>query len=98
MTRLVQASGESENKARDELKAALRDRSLPSGGEITSESTVSELLDYWLDEIERSERTKQTIACYRRVIDKAIRPALGGLRLREADDAVAGEQVQVPTG
>lgn len=85
VTRLVQASGETEAKARDALKVALRDRSTPPGsGVLTSSSTVSALLDYWLDEVERSDRSRQTVAYYRRAVERSIRPALGGLRLHEA--------------
>lgn len=85
VTRLVQATGETEAKARNALKASLVDRSRPSGGEaITSESTVAELLDYWLDEIDRSERADSTKAYYRRAVEKAIKPALSEVRLYEA--------------
>ncbi|WP_078111750.1 tyrosine-type recombinase/integrase [Gordonia sp. IITR100] len=84
VTRLVQASGDTEAKAKAALKVALRDRSRPTGSEISSESTVTELMDYWLDEIGRSDRSPQTISYYRRTIEKAIKPALGGLRLHEA--------------
>lgn len=84
VTRLVQASGDTEAKAKSALRIALRDRARPTGGEVTSESTVEQLLDYWLDEIERSDRVPQTVAYYRRNVEKAIKPALGGVRLREA--------------
>lgn len=84
VTRLVQASGDTEAKAKSALRISLRDRARPTGGEITSESTVAQLLDYWLDEIGRSARAPQTIAYYRRTVEKAIVPALGGVRLREA--------------
>ena len=65
VTRLVQASGDTEAKAKSALRISLRDRARPTGGEITSESTVAQLLDYWLDEIGRSARAPQTIAYYR---------------------------------
>ncbi|GAA4755979.1 tyrosine-type recombinase/integrase [Gordonia alkaliphila] len=85
MTRLVQATGETEAKAKSELKTALRDRSRPAGGEvITSDSTVAELLDYWLDEVDRSDRSSSTKSYYRRAVEKAIKPGLAEVRLHEA--------------
>lgn len=85
VTRLVQATGETEAKAKNALKEALLNRSRPAGGEvITSDSTVAELLDYWLDEVDRSDRSDSTKAYYRRAVEKAIKPGLSDVRLYEA--------------
>jgi len=64
------------------------------GALVTSHSgTVSDLVDRWLEAV-TPERTPYTIKEYRRLADRAIKPALGAMRLskltaRQLDDLYA---------
>ena len=92
----VEASGKTAAAAKRALVLALRDRSAPSGREVTPEMRLSVLGELWLEELALEERVRpQTIDCYRRVWQKHLVPAVGQLRVRETsvsriDRAVRG--------
>ena len=86
--RHVERVGASQAGAQQLLLAALRDRGKASrSGEITAESTVRELGELWLAEIERAvglgKRSPNTLALYRLQFDRHVRDGIGRLRVRE---------------
>ena len=50
--------------------------------DITADMRLSQLGKLWLIECEQSERTPQTVAQYRAIVEKIIEPGLGGLQIR----------------
>ena len=65
----------------DHLRAAPRDVS----GDVTSEMTIEQLADAWIDEILIEDRVKrQTVAHYTGNLHYLILPAIGDLTIREA--------------
>lgn len=87
VTRQVKANGASGAKAETALKVSLRDRKRSQGGEkLTTKSTVEDLLNLWMvTPPPRGSRSPQTLAGYRRCIDKIILPGLRQVRLSEAN-------------
>lgn len=72
-------------KAEAALKKKLRDRQHQQGGdEITLDSTISQLCDLWMRDVDQSNRAQATKDYYRRIVTNTIKPALGQVRLREA--------------
>jgi integrase len=87
-TRQVKAHGASGAKAEAALKATLTQRQHSAGGGgLTSDSLVGKLLDCWMADIQKSDRAPQTIEYYERAVEKVIRPALGGITVRECGTA-----------
>jgi integrase len=85
VTREVEAHNTTAAKAENKLRVMLRDRSTPSGDDITPDTRIRQLADLWLEEITATGRiVQQTIDRYRACLDQAIRKALGELRIREA--------------
>jgi len=85
VTREVEAHDTTGAKAENKLRVMLRDRSAPSGDDITADTRIRELADVWLEEITTSERIgQQTIDRYTACLRQVILKALGELRLREA--------------
>lgn len=84
-TRQVSATGKTGAKAKDALREKLAARAVPLGGDfLNSESTVSVLADAWLADVEADGEVKEnTLVDYRRNVRLHVKPALGGLRLRE---------------
>lgn len=63
-TRLVQATGDTGKSAERALKAKLADRSLfqPSSSALTPDSPFSDLVAYWLEDLELEDRlSKRTL-------------------------------------
>lgn len=85
-TRQVRATGPTGASAERTLTERLRDRSRAgTGDELTRDSTISQLADYWIAHIERKgEVTEQTIETYQGTIRRHIIPGLSGVRLHEA--------------
>ncbi|WP_328856354.1 site-specific integrase [Williamsia herbipolensis] len=71
--------------AERKLVTALRDRSRAGAAdEITPDTTLAAVADLWLSSLDAGGRhTDQTISLYRSAVDRHIRPALGGVRVRE---------------
>lgn len=92
-TRQLRARGTTAAKAKAALKLKIRDRQHAVGHDnLDADSTVAQLADRWmLDDVERGlgrggkPRTANTVAYYRRVVDKIIKPGLSDVTLREAD-------------
>src|SRR5688572_8976116 len=83
-TRRVTATASSKAAAERALRALLAERARPGGEEITPDTRLHELARYWLAHLDSEQRIEaSTISEYRRVLEKVVLPALGGLRLRE---------------
>lgn len=86
ITRDVERNGATKGAAENVLKEALRDRARVVGtDELKPDSKVTELVDQWWPEWQRSvDHSPNTAYNYRRMIDRFVLPGLGSLRLREA--------------
>ncbi len=69
--------------SRREAKAALArlEVEVASGRVGPSDPTVTELLERWMEHLERLGRSDSTLYNYRRYINRELGPAIGGLRL-----------------
>jgi integrase len=65
------------------LKTALRDRAAPGESEVTSNTRLSDLAGRWLADVERAEKSANTLRVYRVAVASYVNPSIGGLRLRE---------------
>ncbi|MEV8515918.1 site-specific integrase [Dactylosporangium sp. NPDC051484] len=84
-TRDVAATGSTGPAAVRALTVKLRDRTTPNDDEITRDTRIDTLADLWLDQMAAEEQVvPQTLNTYESSLRSKIRPALGGLRLREA--------------
>lgn len=80
-TKRVRATGTSKTAATNKLKERCRTMlATTDTNTLTSTSTLTALLDYWLTEHECATSSKKA---YRGLIGKHIAPALGGVRLNE---------------
>lgn len=82
----VTAQGPSASAAARELTQRLLARvaESPASGDVTPDTRMSQLGALWLEEITDQERLRdQTLAHYRRTVERVINPALGELRLRD---------------
>ncbi|WP_344024845.1 site-specific integrase [Pseudonocardia kongjuensis] len=84
----VERTAQSRAAAENALRIALRDRGRVSrGGEINRDSTVAEVGELWLAEIDRAvrlgKRSPTTSEAYRYRWDRHVRDGLGMLRVRE---------------
>ncbi|WP_342000340.1 site-specific integrase [Microbacterium sp. LWH7-1.2] len=85
-TRLVQVSAETRTLAERALKVKLSARSMfqPSTTVLTADSLFSQLVDYWLDDLDQDERLSTTTRqLYERDMRTLVMPAIGNLTLRE---------------
>ena len=69
--------------SRREAKTALArlEVEVASGRVGPSDPTVAELLERWMEHLERLGRSDSTLYNYRRYINRELRPTIGGLRL-----------------
>lgn len=81
--RQVTKWGPTKAAAERALKTALRDRAAPSGSDVTSDTRLSDLAARWLADVERSEKSPNTLRVYRVAVASYVIPSIGGLRLRE---------------
>jgi integrase len=84
--REVQATAKTERAAERILKAKLADRKLsqPSEVELTADSPLAALGEYWLEDLRTEGRVAQrTLENYGWVLRKVVLPVFGGLALRE---------------
>lgn len=72
------------SKAEQALIAALRDRAMPAGDDITPETRLSRLAEIWWLEFMDQDRAINTQRRYREVMDSYVIPGVGGLAIREA--------------
>jgi integrase len=91
--RLVKRSGKTKAGAVRELKVALADRQRPvRQAEITPHTTMEKVATLWLAEIEcavdAGTKSPGTLDAYRSIYRRHVKPALGGLRVREVDTPV----------
>lgn len=85
VTREVEAHDSTAAKAENKLRVMLRDRTTPTGDDITAETRIQKLADLWLEEITAVDQIgQQTIDRYTACLHQAILKALGELRIREA--------------
>ncbi|GAA4855582.1 site-specific integrase [Actinomycetospora corticicola] len=86
VTREVERSGRSRAAAERALKKALQERTTPTGGAVTGDSKIADVVALFLEEVKRRRRgtTYDTYALHAR---NHVVPALGALRLREASVA-----------
>src|SRR6478609_5932447 len=85
-TRLVQATGDTRKGAEHALKAKLADRSLfqPSFAALTPDSAFSDLVAYWLEELDLEDRPSRTTRqLYERNMRTLVLPSFRNLTLRE---------------
>lgn len=87
VTRLVERAGATQNKAKNNLSEALRDRSGPARGVVNAETKFSDAAALWFAEVEASVKSgdcsPNTVDLYERQLRNHVLPALGALRLRE---------------
>lgn len=82
--RLVSRTAASPAAAERALKAALTERQSPGGTDIvTPDTKISALADKWREAIDESDRASGTKQNYAYVVNAYVKPALGGLRVRE---------------
>ena len=84
--RLVQASGATGNAAERALKAKIADRDLfqPADTSLTPESLFSDLVTYWLEDIDLEDRISRTTRnLYERDMRTLVSSAFDHLTLRE---------------
>lgn len=85
VTRKVEAWGKTGAAAERALVVAMTERKASTGAELTPESRLSHLADYWLrTEIDDSKRAVNTRQRYRSVVETVVTPGVGGLLVREA--------------
>lgn len=85
VTRKVEAWGKTGAAAERALLLAMKQRAASSGTELTPESRLSYLADYWLrTEVDDSKRAINTRTRYRDVVATHVIPGVGGLLIREA--------------
>lgn len=87
-TRQVKANGPTAAAAERTLLTNLRDRSTPQNighTEITRDTALTLLADAWIKvRSDDGSLSPQTVETYTEVIETIIKPALGGVRIREA--------------
>jgi integrase len=84
MTRAVEAWGDTGAGAERALVTMLKDRRVRVESDIAPSMRLSELSVIWFDEIENNGRAgRRTIDGYKDTYNRAIAPALAGLRLNE---------------
>jgi integrase len=85
MTRTVERFDRTGAAAERKLVTALRDRTRSgSADEITPDTNLSVVADLWLASLEAGGRhADQTMDLYRSAVVRHIKPALGGVRVRE---------------
>jgi integrase len=83
--REVERAGKSKTAATHALRKALRDRnrSAVGDGELTGESTVSELGKVYFEALGQRDLSPNTLTAYEIALNKHIVPALGQIRLRQ---------------
>lgn len=84
ITRKVEASGTSAAQASRHLMAALAQRRAQSTDEITASTRLAVVVERWLDDVERSDRSTGTRRLYRQTADLHVVPRIGALLVREA--------------
>lgn len=85
VTRKVEAWGKTGAAAERALLVAMTQRAASGGSELTPESRMSYLADYWLrTEVDDSKRAINTRTRYRDVVQTHVIPGVGGLLVREA--------------
>lgn len=83
-TRQVEAWGSSGAKAERALLASLTYRAVPTGDDVAADTRVDVLGTMWLADVEHAGRLRpQSVEDYRAIVERAISPTIGGLRLRE---------------
>lgn len=85
-SRPVQVTGDTRKQAERVLKAKLAERSLlqPTFTTLTADSPLTDLVAYWLEDIELEDRLSQTTRnLYERNMRTLVLPVLGKLTLRE---------------
>ncbi|WP_405166504.1 tyrosine-type recombinase/integrase [Nocardia sp. NBC_01499] len=109
-SRLVEASGPTESKAKAELRKKLAARQKQykgrARGKVTRDTRLALLMDMWLEEVKRDEGVgQQSYDRYKGEIDASedkrakkkavkLRPALGNLRVWEADTGRLDDHIQ----
>lgn len=94
----VTRRGESRTKAEKALKKALARLATDAGGKtINGDSPMSKVMDLWLADLEKKvqagKRAHKTLYEYRGVVKNYLRPALGDLTCREAENAGLCDEV-----
>lgn len=82
VTRLVERSGTSGQRAENALKEALRDRARLPGEDITPETRLSRVAEEWVKELDRRDVSDGTKDLYKRNL-RHIARGMGGLQMRE---------------
>ena len=84
VVRLVEATGPSAAAARRHLAAALARREHRGGREITGATRLSVVVEAWLADVERSDRSTGTRRLYWQTAELHVVPRIGALLMREA--------------
>ncbi|OQO93027.1 site-specific integrase [Saccharomonospora piscinae] len=84
----VERTGKTQGKAAQRLRAAIKEWTGSTMGELTGETRLSELAKLWLegieDDVARGEKSPSTLDAYRSILARHVMPGLGELRIREA--------------
>jgi len=88
--RLVSAFGKTPTAAKNKLLIKLKDRAKTGqAGELTAMHKINHLLDLWeakfKEQVNSGRRSPTSLDTYRRAIKNHVRPALGELRIGEAN-------------
>jgi hypothetical protein len=84
-TRPVTRYGPTRAAAERRLKEALRDRTGPAEGAITSDTKVRDLAAIWLTELKASDLSDGSKELYECDLSQKVLPAMGALSCREAE-------------
>jgi len=87
VTRQVERTSTSGQKAEDALKEALVERSKLHGDEITPDTKLTTVAEQWFADEIKDAKAYNTERRYREVLDLMVLPGLGAVRLREASVA-----------
>lgn len=81
--RLIERHGDSKDKAKRALRAAIADRQTPTSGTLERTTRVTELAAVWWVVFQDKDSAPATVRRYREVLDWYILPKLGAVRLNE---------------
>ncbi|MGI8310567.1 site-specific integrase [Saccharopolyspora hattusasensis] len=86
----VERVGQSKVAAKENLRAALRDRSRAAVGEEVASTTKLDIVaELWLRELDESDKALRTKRTYRESWTRDVQPAVGGLRGSEITVSLA---------
>ena len=83
VTRLIERTGSTAQKAEDSLKQSLTERLTLTEDDITRNSTLKAVAEVWFAEEVAGNRALNTERRYREILNVVVLPGLGGVRMHE---------------